>query len=346
MGEYRSTRGEKPPATRQEKRSLRNRVLFWTVFVSLAVWALGQFIQVPRRVPASGYATTSSYAEVRAPVVGKVLTIERGSGEHVAKGDVLVRLDDAAERAQVAEAESEVERCAAELAFREAELIEQHRERTNRIEVAAITLDYARKRLEITLQLLEKGLASSRDVMEDTLKVRLAEAEFKRLGETDFRLAQRQLAVISQTLLTRQKIVARAQASLDARTILAPVDGRVLRHTFYGGEVVHPDMVLYEIFGGDEQVLRLRVPERYATRVAVGQPVRARLRTSTSVLRRHWLQGRVGSIRDAIQAEGSQTYRVIYCPYDPGRVPVPPGATADAQILVGRSSIWRSLFDL
>ncbi|NLF86586.1 MAG: hypothetical protein GX571_10840, partial [Lentisphaerae bacterium] len=77
MGEYRSTRGEKPPATRQEKRSLRNRVLFWTVFVSLAVWALGQFIQVPSRVPASGYATTSSYAEVRAPVIGKVISIDR-----------------------------------------------------------------------------------------------------------------------------------------------------------------------------------------------------------------------------------------------------------------------------
>ncbi|MGI6099653.1 MAG: HlyD family efflux transporter periplasmic adaptor subunit [Lentisphaerae bacterium] len=346
MGEYRSTRGEKPPATRKERRLLRNRLLFWVVFLALAIWAFGELIMVPRHVPASGYATTSSYAEVRAPVIGRVVDIEHKSGDVVAEGDVLLRLDDAAERAQVAEAESEVERCAAELAFREAELLEQHRERTNRIEVAAITLDYARKRLEVTMQLMEKGLASSRDVMEDTLKVRLAEAEFKRLGETDFHLAQRQLAVIGQTLRTRQKIVERARVALEARTITAPVAGRVLRHTFYVGEVVHPDMVLYEIFGGDEHVLRLRVPERYATRIAVGQPVRAQLRTSKSMLRRHWLYGEVGAIRDAIQAEGGQTYRVIYCPYDPGQVPVPPGASADAQILVGRSSIWRSLFDM
>ena len=82
-----------------------------------------------------------------------------------------------------------------------------------------------------------------------------------------------------------------------------------------------------------------------ARRIAQDQAIAARvLRVANSPF--YGLQTQVGSIRDAIQAEGSQTYRVIYCPYDPGRVPVPPGATADAQILVGRSSIWRSLFDL
>jgi multidrug efflux pump subunit AcrA (membrane-fusion protein) len=346
MGEYRNTRGEKPPATVREKRSLRTRILIWLCMVILAVWAAGQFIQVPRRVPASGYATTSSYAEVRAPVVGQVTAIERGSGDAVKIGDVMVRLEDAVERAMLAEMESDAQRSGAELAFKEAELLEQHRERTNRIEVAAVTLEYARKRLDITTQLLERGLASSRDVMEDTYKVRLAEAEYKRLGETDFKLAERQLAVLRQTLLSRHESVARARANLNAKTIYAPIAGRLFRHTFYVGEVVRPDMVLFEIFGGDEHVLRLRVPERYATRVATNQIIRAQFRTSKRMLRRQWHHGSVSFVRDAIQAEGNQTYRVIYCQFDPEGMSVPPGTTADAQILVGRSSIWRSLFDL
>ena len=346
MGEYRNTRGEKPPSTVSERRRMRERVLLGSFATVGIIWALGQFIEVPRRVPASGYATSSSYAEVRSPSVGQVAAIERTSGDTVAAGDVLVHLEDAVERALLAEAESEALRSSAELAFKEAELNEQLRERTNRIEVAVLSLEHARRRLEITAQLTEKGLASSRDVMEDTFKVRLAEAEYKRLGETDFHLAERQLAVLRQILLSRQEAVARTRANLNAKIIRAPIDGRVFRHTFYVGEVVRPDQVLFELFGGNEHVLRLRVPERYATRVATNQIVRAQLRTTRRILGRQWLQGRVDYVRDAIQAEGNQTYRVVYCSFDPVDVPVPPGTTADAQIYVGRSSIWRSIFDL
>ena len=346
MGEYRSTSGEKRPATADEKRLRRSRVLVGSLVGAVAIGTLGQVIQVPRRVPAAGYATTSSYAEVRAPLVGQIVGIERVSGDRVDAGDVLVRLEDAVERALLAEAESEMRRGSAELSYKEAELGEQLRERTNRIVVAAMTLEHAQRRLEITSQLSGKGLASSRDVMEDTFKVRLAEAEYQRLGETDFRLAERQLAVLRQTLQSRQESVARARANLHARTIRAPIAGRVFRHTFFVGEVVRPDMVLFEIFGGDDHVLRLRVPERYATRVATNQPVRAQLRTDRRLLSRHWLQGHVEHVRDAIQSEGSQTYRVVYCPFDPGALDVPPGTTADAQIEVGRSSVWRALFDL
>ena len=259
---------------------------------------------------------------------------------------MLARLDDAVERATLAEAESEALKGGAELALREAELAEQHRERTNRIEVAAITLEHARKRLDLTRQLSEKGLASSRDVMENQFQMRLAEAEHKRLVETDFHLAERQLAVLRQTLRTRQEAVEKARATLSDKAILSPIDGRVFRHTFYVGEVVRPDMMLYEIFGGDDHVLRLRVPERYATRIATNQPVRAQLKSNKRLLNRNWLYGNVAYIREAIQAEGNQTYRVIYCPFDPVDVVVPPGTTADAQIRVGRSSVWRALFDL
>ncbi len=345
MGEYRSTTGEKMPSTTRERRRKRLRVTLTIALLVVVIVVLGNHLKVTRRVPASGYATTSLYAEVRAPALGQVVAIEQNSGDTVAAGTVLVRLDDAVERALLAEAESEARRSAAELAWREAELVEQHRERTNLIEVAAMTLEHARKRLEITEQLGGKGLASSRDIMEDNFRVRLAEAEYRRLAEADFQLAERQLSVLQQTLQSRQETVARARANFEAKTIRAPIDGQLFRHTFFIGEVVRPDIVLYEIFGGGDHVLRLRVPERYATRVATNQTVRLQLRTTQRLLRRKWLSGRLVHVRDAIQSEGNQTYRVLYCAFDPAGIPVPPGTSADAQIEVGRSTLWQMLFD-
>jgi multidrug resistance efflux pump len=346
MGEYRTTRGEKPPPTMRERRVFRMRAWSVVVLGALLVWSAGHWIRIERRVPASGYVTTASYAEVRAPVAGQVIRVERTSGERVAAGDLLVHLDDAAERALLAQAESEAQRAEAELTLREAELAEQRRDRASRVAAAALALEHARRRREMTEQLSEKGLASGRELMEDTFKVQMAEAEHQRLQSFDAALDERRIDVLRRIVAARQQAVAQARAALDVRAIRAPLPGRLLRHTFFVGEVVRPDMVLYEIFGGDELVLKLRVPERYATRVATNQPVRAQLRSSKLLFRPRWLHGRVGEVRDAIQSEGAQTYRVIYCPFDPAGLEAPPGATADAQIRVGRGSLWASLFDL
>ncbi|MDD5705132.1 MAG: HlyD family efflux transporter periplasmic adaptor subunit [Kiritimatiellae bacterium] len=346
MSDYRSTKGEKPPATGRERRSLRVRVFLTVSLGSVLILAAGHWIRLNRRVPASGYVTTSDYAEVRAPVAGQVTRIAVSSGAQVKQGDLLVQLEDAAERALLAEAESELQRSQAELALREAELAEERRDRACRVAAAALSLEHARKRLETTRQLSEKGLASGRDLMDDTYRVQLAEAEHQRLQAYDATLGERQIAVLRQTAAARQEAVARARANLAARAILAPAAGRLLRHTFYVGEVVRPEMVLYEVFGGDELILKLRVPERYATRVATNQQVRAQLRSEKTLLLRHWLYGHVAAVRDAIQSDGQQTYRVIYCPFDPRGLEVPPGTTADAQVRVGRASIWQILFDL
>ncbi len=345
MGEYRATRGEKPPPTVRERRSRRLRVTFSLTAGLLLAGFAGHAVRVERRVPASGYVTTEPYAEVRSPVAGQVARILRFSGEQVPEGELLVQLEDAAERARLAEAENEARRSVAELALREAELAEQRRERQSRIAAAELTLEHARKRLEATRQLFEKGLASGRELMDDTYKVRLAEAEHRRLQQFDDSLDEQRIAVLRQVVAARREAVAQARAAVEQRAIRSPLTGRLLRHTFYVGEVVRPDMVLYEVFGGDTLIFKLRVPERYATRVATNQLMRAQLRSDKRLLRRRWLHGRVIEVRDAIQADGTQTYRLIYCAFDPAGLAPPPGTTADAQISVGRGSLWDCLLD-
>ena len=92
MGEYRSTRGEKPPETSGEKRRRAARNVLRVLIVIIAISVASIYIQVPRRVPASGYATTAPYAEVRAPLTGVIVSISAFSGDKVEEGDVLLPL--------------------------------------------------------------------------------------------------------------------------------------------------------------------------------------------------------------------------------------------------------------
>ena len=345
MGEYRSTRGEKPPATKSEKSRFRVKLLIWIVVIIAILYAAGVFIRLPHRIPASGYATTFPYAEARAPAAGRVAKIFFFSGDTVKMGDVLVQLDNRLELAELERATTEANRCEAELVYAKAEIAEEHRALSNRVAVASLSLDYARKRLEVTRKLSKKGLASSRDEMADIQQVALSELEFRRLNEQDNSLGELRLATLQRQYEASQANVSRAQASLDARTIRAPAAGTVMRHTFFVGEVVRPDQVLYEIFGSDRKLLRLRVPERYATKLREGQTLRAQFRTDRKIFHHAWVSGTVDEMRDVIQAEGNETYRVIYCSYDVEAADVPPGTTADAEILVGRLPLWRAVFD-
>ncbi|MCA1808304.1 MAG: HlyD family secretion protein, partial [Lentisphaerae bacterium] len=130
-----------------------------------------------------------------------------------------------------------------------------------------------------------------------------------------------------------------------AREVRAPIDGLVLRYDFVEGELVRPDMVLLEIFGGERQMLKLRIPERHATRVSVGDRYRARL-VSFRGLRDEWFTGELKTLRHVIQYEGAQGYRVAYCDFDAGGRMVPPGATAEAKIYCGRIRLWFFLLGL
>jgi len=45
-------------------------------------------------------------------------------------------------------------------------------------------------------------------------------------------------------------------------------------------------------------------------------------------------------MRNVIQAQGSEKYRVAYCTFDSGDREIPPGTNAEARIYYGRSCFW------
>lgn len=337
MGDFRTTTGEPLPLPKRERR-LRRTVRLGTAAIILAalVWA-GLHFRLRRYAPAAGYVTTERYAEVRSPTVGVVAEIKVRSGETVQKGDLLVQLDDSEEQATLEEVRSQERKAEAQLSRREAEIEESKRMLAKDIDVARLRLKDATTKVLRTKELLKKGLVAASALEDAQLKEKLAQAELTSLQNRDLSVFEKELAVLREEVRARREAVLRAEAQVKAKQVRAPISGTVLRYEFVIGELVRPEQVLYEIFGGNELILKLRVAERYATRIAVGQPCKARLAPFSAGLQRVWFDGRVEHLRNVIQAEGKQTYRVAYCSFDPRDYQVPPGTTAEARIYYGRA---------
>jgi multidrug resistance efflux pump len=246
------------------------------------------------------------------------------------------------EEAVVEEAQSLVLQTESELARREAEIGEEKRRHQEMIEIARLRVQNADAKLARARELLEKGLLAG-SAMEDTLLAgKLAVAELESLLKKDPSVYAQEVAARRQEIKARRDALARTVSRLDLKILRAPVSGQVLRYEFVIGELVRPENIVYEIFGGDRQVLKLRIPERYAARVAVGQDYKACL-TSYGGLQPVWFKGRIESLRNVIQKDGQQAYRVAYGDFAARGRPVPPGTSAEARIYCGRVNVWQFL---
>lgn len=367
MGDLRTTIGEKMPLPKRDAR--RKKILYslLTLLVITAIVATGMVIKVDRYTVASGYVTTEDYAEVRPPVTGVVSKILVTSGAKVEAGQLLVQLNSEEEEASLAEAKARYSKLEVELERRQAEmnidlerrrvdLTEQQRMHLDNIAIAKLQLQNAQTKLKLTRELVEKGLKAASNLEDDQLKEQLAQVTLNSLQQKDFLVYEEllrrdrekynsELVAIRNEMNALADAVRRAEARLRTRQVRAPISGVVVRYEFVIGELLQPTTVIYEIFGGDQQTLKLRINERYSTKVAEGQRYRARL-SSYRGISRTYFRGKIEYLRSVIQADGESTYRVAYCSFDSGERVIPPGTTAEARIYYGKSSLWFYLFNL
>lgn len=339
MGDFRVTSVSKLPLTQKERRLRRMRLASFAGVLVAVVLAAGFIIPVNQRVLASGYVTAEHYAEVRPPLVGTVRKICVQSGEHVRQGDLLVQLDSSEEEAVLEEAKSRTKKAEEELIRRESEISEEKKRLTEDIAVASLRLSNAVVRLQRSRELLAKKAVSEAALEDDILKEKLARMEMEALSSRDLSVYDKQISVLRRELEARQDAVERAEASIRAREVRAPIAGQVLRYEFVVGELVRPETILFEIFGGEKLILKLRIPERYATRIMPGNRYTAML-SSYRGLKGVTFTGVVERLRNVIQSEGQQTYRVAFCSFDSRNYNVPPGTTAEAKIYYGKTCLW------
>ncbi len=368
MGDYRTTAGDGLPATPVERQHRLRKWLLIGGCALLALIALGMVVPVPRYTLATGYVTTIDYAEVRPPVTGIVHRILVKSGQTVKAGQVMVELNSQEEESLLSEAKARVSKLKTEMERRQAEmsidlerrtvdLEEKKRNHRNELEVADLELKNRQAKLEQTRKLVEKGLKASSYLIDDTLQVKLADVTLKSLQDKNFKIYEellvrdkakyaREMDALKNELAAQEDMVKRMEARVEMRKIRAPIAGQVVRYEFVVGELLQPTGVIYEIFGGDRQVLKLRVGERHATRLAVGQRYRAELNSVREGVLSTYFRGKVEALRNVIQSEGQTTYRVAYCSFDAQGREIPPGTTAEARIYYGHSNLWYYLLNI
>jgi len=344
MGDLRTTTGEKPPETTAGRKKKKRKIFFWLIFSTAAICAAGHFIPYPRYAYATGYTTTREYAEIRSAAEGRVAQIFYSSGDMVESNAVLMRLESRAEEAALGEAKARIAQAQAEIKHLETQAADELKRHQNDVRLAGMDLEHSRKNLELTRQLHDKTLTSGRQLAADEFAVRRNEETLRALNEIDMTVKDKQIAAMRRNVESLEEVARRAEAALAQREVRATLGGLLMKYTFYEGEIIRPDMVLFEVFKGPVNTMKIRVPERYSARVATDMTAQALLATHRSLIPRRF-KGEVAFIRPVVEGDGTANYRVAYCSIDLEGENVPPGVSVDTRIFIEYAPIWKHILE-
>ncbi|MBP5638427.1 MAG: efflux RND transporter periplasmic adaptor subunit [Victivallales bacterium] len=368
MGDLRTTQGEDHPLPQKEQRIRRIRFIIITLLILIAIFLIGAFVPVPRYTLAEGYTTTLDWCQVTPPAAGQVKKVHVRTGARIEKNALLVELDDTIEQTNLAEAKAQLDKIKLDIVTKEAELdndIDKRRTSKNKeirdnliaIDNAQNKCDSAKTDITNAMNLIEKEL-TNRDSLKAKIQVfRNAELELISSKQRDISLRleleliardeeknQKLIQALRQQITSQQERINRLEALLDQKKIRAPQGGYVIKHTFEEGENLLSNQVIYEIYDGKPE-LKIKIPEKYATKVKVGDKYRAELK-SYEGLKSTYFYGEVVYLKPAIQTDGNNSYRGAFCSFDPAEYNIPFGTTCEARVYYAKSSLWFFIFGL
>lgn len=366
MGDLRTTQGEKPPLPLKEQKQRTLKVTLIVLLIILGITTIGYVIPISRYAVAEGYTTTYDWTQITPPAAGQVKKIHVRSGTHVKKNDLLLELDDAIEQTNLAEANAQLDKIRLDIVTKEAELendIDKRRTAKNKeIRDNLIAIDNAKNKCDAAktdiinaMNLIEKEL-TNRDSLKTKIQAfRNAELELisskqrhisllfeLELIDRDEAKNKKLIEALKQQITSQTERIRRLEQLLDKKKVRANQDGFVIKTTFEEGENLLANQVIYEIYDGEPE-LKIRIPEKYATKVKVGDKYRAELK-SYDGLKSTYFYGEVVALKSVIQSEGSSTYLGAYCSFDPGNYTIPFGTTCEVRVYYAKSCFWFYLF--
>jgi HlyD family secretion protein len=227
-----------------------------------------------QHIVASGRVMPPARITVAANVAGLVVVVGAVEGQHVKRGELLVQIDDAEERAQVTQANAAVEQARAK--------VDQLRRvgaivASQGLNQAQANLDKAQADYDRT-----KGLAASKAVPEievenaqralDVARAQKNAAEAQQLGAAPMGADSR---VALSALLQAQAQLAGAEVRLAETRIKAAHDGVVLTRSVEAGDTVQPGRALMTMATDGDVELVFQPDERSLATIALGQHARA-----------------------------------------------------------------------
>ncbi len=177
----------------------------------------------------------STTLKIGSPVPTTLATVDVERGQHVARGQIIARLESAAEAADVALDEAR--------ANSTAEILSQ-----------SARVDFAKSEVGRAEQLLENSNVARQKVEELRTNLRVAQGELQ-LAVNNHQIAELDLA--------------RARAMLERRIIRSPIDGVVVQRLLGPGEYAHQDAAIVELAAVDPLNVEAYPPARYFSAIRV-----------------------------------------------------------------------------
>lgn len=234
---------------------------------------------------ATGYITAAHKIELASKVIGRVAWVGVEMGDKVAKGQVLVRLEDDEYRARVAEQQGTLDNARARLAELEAgSRPEEVADARAQVEQAESQLANAESNLARLRALASNNYLSKQEMddAETLVRSRKAEVDSRRQRYEMTRQGPRKEQIAAQAAVVRQLEASLTQSTLnlDYTIIRAPVDATVLSRNVEVGEFVTNGFVGdrgakgYVVSLADLNDLRveLDVSQNDFAKVAINQP--------------------------------------------------------------------------
>ncbi|WP_235041960.1 HlyD family secretion protein [Vreelandella profundi] len=268
-------------------------------------WQTGRFMAETD----NAYVRTDSVA-VRAELSARVVEVAVHDNQTVNQGDLLIRLDDASYRDQLAQARAQQAVAAASIVQSQRQIALQQAsidQANAQVDAAEADVGQARQHLERSSSLAASNYGSRQQNEDDQTTLRVAEAN----------LAQSRAAAVSarRQLEVAESDVTRAEANLDAAgadfdyaqhqldktRIVAPRAGIIGNLQVKAGALAQPSLTLLQLVPIESAYVAANFKETQLERIRIGQPVNIHLDAYPNIT----YQGVVDSLSPATGTEFS-----------------------------------------
>jgi RND family efflux transporter MFP subunit len=248
-------------------------------------------ISVQRTVALSGTLISPDQAKVSSEVAGVVRDVLVQLGQHVERGQVLVRLDPRELELALARAESALKQTEAQLGITDEAGAPLADEELSAIRTAAANRDDAHAQNARAEELGRRGLIANVDLEASRTKVKVADAAYQSAVET--------VGALKASLQDRRAAYRLAQKKLDDATIKAPVPGSVSERLVQPGEFIKEDTPVVTLVQMDPLKLTTAIQERYAGEIHPDMSVQFGVESFPGEI----FHGRIASISPAVDQQ-------------------------------------------
>jgi RND family efflux transporter MFP subunit len=281
-----------------------------------------QLEPLARSVTVSGTLAAEEQVTLSFKVTGRVEELRVDLGSIVNKGDVIASLTPTDFELRLRQSDAALQQARARLGLDpngDSDTVDV--DQTAVVRQARAAMNEARRMRERVATFVERGISAKADLEAADAALEIAEGRHQDALEE----VRNRQAVLAQ----RRSEVAIARQQLDDTTLRAPIEGVVRERQVFAGEYRAAGTPIVTVVRQHPLRLQLAVPERAATMLRVGQPVRVTIEGDTTIY-----EGRVTRVSPSIE-EGTRTLPIeAEIPNREGKLR--PGTFAKADIVTSQ----------